>query len=88
MTSKCMRFFTVFGSGTGTIHISGPGAGRVDDRHRPVVGARPAVLRRLDLVAAHVAERGAPPVGERLVVEGVEAEVLEPGGCVSHDAGG
>ena len=35
-----------------------------------------------------VPEGGAPPVGQRLVVERVEAEVLEPGGCVSHDRAG
>jgi hypothetical protein len=34
----------------------------------------------LDLVAADVAQRGAPPVGLGLVVAGVEAEVLEPSG--------
>ena len=82
-----MRFLTVFGSGTGTIQISGPppagstiGTGQSSGRGSP--------SSAVERVPAHVAERGAPPVGQGLVVEGVEAEVLEPGGCVSHDAAG
>src|SRR3712207_7959305 len=39
----------------------------------------PAVLGWRHLVAAAVADRRAPPVGEGLVVGGVEADVLEAG---------
>jgi ABC-type sugar transport system ATPase subunit len=64
------------------------GPGGIDDRHRPLDGPGPPLLGRGHLVAAHVAHRGAPPVREHLVVAGVEAEVLEAGGCVSHEAAG
>ena len=72
-----------------------PARSRSADRHR--TGRRWAPASRWarvpassgpHRVAADVAQRGAPPVGERLVVEGVEAEVLEAGGCVSHEAAG
>jgi hypothetical protein len=63
------------------------GAGRVDDGDRPVRRAK-LVVGGFKAVPPDVAQRRAPPVGERLVVAGVEAEVLEPGGCVSHDGGG
>ena len=82
-----MRFFTIFGSGTGTIQISGPApAGSTIGTGQSAGGS--VVLGGLEAVAAHVAHRGAPPVGQRLVVAGVEAEVLEAGGCVSHEAAG
>jgi Alpha-L-arabinofuranosidase B, catalytic len=57
-----------------------PGAGRVVDGNWPAGWP----FRTLaGAVAALVSQRGAPPVGEHLMVAGIQAQVLEPG---SHGA--
>ncbi|TKJ20202.1 hypothetical protein [Blastococcus sp. CCUG 61487] len=76
-TSKCIRFLTVFRSGTGTIHISGPSPAGSTIGIGQSCGRGSASSGVLERVAAHVTDRGAPPVSHRLVVVRVEAQVLE-----------